>query len=125
MKRKRKPILLYRIHILVSSTQKIKFCMQKNFSETVCLRTKFDLRLKKKQTIFGAKFQNYLKISKFQNFHIYKLYGKHFFSKNILNQFFCHQSVQLFSKSRRNGLIFFFCFSKMYENCMTSILSYT
>ena len=39
----------------------MKFCMQKFFSENVCLRTKFDLRLKKKQKNFGAIFQNYFK----------------------------------------------------------------
>ena len=47
-----------------------------------------------------------------------------FFSKKYFKSvFFCHQSVQLFSKNRRNGLIFFLFFSKIYENCMTSIFS--
>ena len=36
--------------------------MQKKvFSKNVCLRTKFDLRLKKKLKVFGLNFQNYLK----------------------------------------------------------------
>ena len=47
-----------------------------------------------------------------------------FFSKKYFKSvFFCHQSVQLFSKNRRNGLIFFLFFSKIYENCTTSIFS--
>ena len=41
-------------------TQKIKFCKQKEFSENVCLRTKFDLRLKKKQKNFWGKFSKLL-----------------------------------------------------------------
>ena len=47
-----------------------------------------------------------------------------FFEKIIKPVFFRYQSVQLFSKSRRNCLIFsFYSFWKMYENCMTSIFS--
>ena len=32
---------------------------KKTFSKNVCLRTKLDLRLKKKQKVFGPNFQNY------------------------------------------------------------------
>ena len=39
-----------------------------------------------------------------------KLYGKHSFPKKFKINFFCHQSVQLFSKNPRNGLIFFLFF---------------
>ena len=41
-------------------TKKNKFRMKKNFSETVCLHTKFDSRLKKDKKNFGANFQNHL-----------------------------------------------------------------
>ena len=58
-----------------------------------------------------------------------------FFKKNLKSVFFCHQSVQLFSKSRRKGLILFLLFFenvwKLYEkhflhtfdvwNCMIMI----
>ena len=55
--------------------------MQKKFSENVCLRTKFDLRLKKKnKKIFGANFQSYLEKLLCC---IWKLYGKYFFSNKF------------------------------------------
>ena len=79
-----------------------------------CLRTKFDSRLKKK---FVGKFSKLLEkkiVSLSQNAsHTISIYGnfmESIFSKNIINQFFCHQSVQLFSKRRRSGLIFFLLF---------------
>ena len=89
-------------------TKKIKFCMQKFFSENVCLRTKLDLLLKKKQKSFWGKFSKLL----LKNFCV--VYGNCmvsiFFKKKIKSVFFCHHSVQLLSKSRRNSLIFFYCF---------------
>ena len=68
------------------STRKIKFCMQKFFLKNVCLRTKFDLQLKKN---FWAKFSKLLerdfvspsKKCQSYNFHIWDLYDKQFFQK--------------------------------------------
>ena len=46
------------------------------------------------------------------------------FEKKFKSVCFRYQPVQLLSKSRRKCSIFiFYCFSKMYENCMTSIFS--
>ena len=62
------------------------------FSKNVCLRTKFDLRLKKKQKNFWAKFSKLLCVAikkKCQSytFHIWELYDKHFFQKKRKPQF--------------------------------------
>ena len=75
--------------------QNIKFCMQKKFSKNVCLRTKFDLPLKKKQKKFWAKFSQLLekffvspsKKCPSYNFHIWELYDKHFFQKTKTSVF--------------------------------------
>ena len=43
-------------------TKKIKFCMQKKkFRKNICLRTKFDLRLKKKHKKIFGKFSKLLR----------------------------------------------------------------
>ena len=55
---------------------------------------------KKQKKILGQAFK--MTTEKFLC-RIWKLYGKHFFSKKFKSVFFCHHSVQLFSKSRRNG----------------------
>ena len=84
---------------------------------------------KKTKKKIGANSENYLKkflcrqqknashtISIYGNC-IWKLYGKLFFFKKkfLISFFFCHQSVQLISKSRRNGLI---VFSIVFRKCM-------
>ena len=84
--------------------------MQKNFSENVCLRTKFDFRLKK-QKKNGAKCR------------IWKLYGKHFFQKKFIISFFLSPVCSTVLKKPQKWFIFFYCFSKTYENFMTSIFS--
>ena len=62
----------------------------KKSSKNVRLRTKFDLRLKKKQKIFWAKISKLLekffvspsKKCQSYNSHVWELYDKHFFQKN-------------------------------------------
>ena len=61
VKRKTKPILLYPG---LNYAQKNSILpAKKKLSENVCLRTKFEIRLKKK---FWANFQNYVAIKKCQ-----------------------------------------------------------
>ena len=111
--------------------------MQKNFSGNVCLRTKFDLRLKKKQKNFWCKFSKLLEkfLCRHQKMpviqfpymeNVWKAFVQNcapiqctiwprndFYKKKYFKSvFFCHQPVQLFSKSRRNGLIFWVLFTK-------------
>ena len=70
------------------------------FSKNVCLRTKIDLRLKKKNKKFWAKFSKLLekffvspsKKCQSYNFHIWELYDKHFFQKTKTSVFY-HQIV--------------------------------
>ena len=130
MKRKKGKIIVSRTTLC---TQKIKFCMPKIF-----FRKKFvyvqnsTWAWKKKQKNFWGKFSKLLG----RIFVSYmEIVWQAFFSKKIENPFFCHQAVQLFSKSRRNGLIFFLLFFeyvwKLYDkhflhkldvwNCMISI----
>ena len=102
---KKKERQYYRIQDYVMHTKKIKFCMQK-----ICFFFR-KMFVCVQNLICGWKKileQDFIKKCRSYIFHIWKLYGKRFFSKKYFKSvFFCHQSVQLFSKSRRNGLIFF------------------
>ena len=81
--------------------------MQKKISKNVCLRTKFDLRLKKNEKFFGPNFQNY--------FNIWELYDKHFFHKKLEPQFFI---TGLFYKNQTSTEISLYQFSTIFRNCM-------
>ena len=65
-------------------TKNKNFACKKNVFGNVCLRTKIDLRLKKKQKKFWANskflFRHQKKCQSY-NFHIWELYDKHFFQK--------------------------------------------
>ena len=83
--------------------------MQKIFSENVSLRTKFDFRLKKQKKKLGQ----------------CVVYGNCMVGIFFISGFFCHQSVQLFSKSRRNGLFFSIVFRKCMKILWQAFSPYT
>ena len=55
LERKKEKIPIISVSRTTLCTQEIKFCMQKKILENVCLCTKTDLRLKKKQKKFWGK----------------------------------------------------------------------
>ena len=61
--------------------------------------------------------------------HTISIYGNCmesiYFKKKCFKSVFCHQSVQLFSKSRRNGLIFFSVFRKCIKKVWQVFSPYT
>ena len=96
--------------------------MQKFFSKTVCLRTKFDLRLKKNRKFFGPNFQNYLKnfLCRHQKnvSHTISIYGNcmiSIFFKKREPQFFI---TRLFYKNQTATEIKLYQFSTIFRNCM-------
>ena len=103
-------------------TQNFKFCMQKFFSKNVCLRTKFDLRLKKKHKIFWAKFTKLLKnfLCRHQKnaSHTISIYGicmiSIFFKKRKPHFFI----TRLFYKNQTATEISLYQFSTIFRNCM-------
>ena len=93
------------------------------FSKNVCLRTKFDLPLKKKQKKFWAKFSKLLekffvspsKKCQSYNFHIWDLYDKHFFQKRKPQFFFI---TRLFYLNQTATEISLYQFSTIFRKCM-------
>ena len=87
---------------------------------------KTPLAVEKKHN-FGANFQIFcvaIKNGQSYNFRIWKLYGKHFFQKKVKSVFFLPPVCSTVLKKPQKWFNFFFeSFSKMYENCMTSIFS--
>ena len=92
------------------------------FSKNVCLRTKIDLRLKKKKKNFGPNFQNYLKnfLCRHQKnaSHTISIYGNcmiSIFFKKRKPQFFI---TRLFYKNQTATEMSLYLFSTIFRNCM-------
>ena len=111
--KKKKPNLSY--PGLRYAHKKLIFACKNFFSKNVCLRTKFDLRLKKKNKITWKNFCVAIKKCQSYNFHIWKLYGKHYFQRNILNQFFLSPVCSTVLKKPQKWFNFF---SIVFRKCM-------